>query len=328
MAKGNIVYTTYFDRGFLLKGLALHESLIRHTPKAKFWILALDKYTEKLLKRMKLRGVTVVALEDFEDRQLLAVKSLRHPVEYYWTCTPSWMLYVLKKSKAKCAVYLDADLYFYSNADRGVEEIGDKSLLTVEHRFPKGREILVKDSGRFNVAFNVFKNDKVGLACLNRWRGQCLDWCYWKHEDGKLGDQMYLDEWPKLYGKDLVISKNLGVDTAPWNVGQYKVTNKDGETYINKDMLICYHFHQFQIIGPKHFSRTLGYTLSRDVIKNIYEPFEKELTNQYEKIKKYDKNFKIKETEKDKVMLFRQRMARYFGPVYWRLKSLILWQKS
>lgn len=277
---------------------------------------------------MKPKGMTVTALQDFEDKDLLAVKPSRHPVEYYWTCTPPWILYVLKKSKAKYAVYLDSDLYFYSDADKGVKEIGDKSLLAVEHRFPKGREILAKDSGRFNVAFNVFKNDKTGISCLNRWRKQCLDWCYWRHEDGKLGDQMYLDEWPSLYGKDLVISKNLGVDTAPWNVGQYKITNKGREVYINGDKLICYHFHQFQILGPNHFSRILGYTLSRDVIKNIYEPFEKELRNQYKEIKKFDKDFSIEEAEGDKVMLFRQRLARYFGPIYWRLKSFLQWQKS
>ena len=48
----NIIYCTYFDRGFLLKGLALHESLIRHSPNARLWVLAFDKYTENLLKKM------------------------------------------------------------------------------------------------------------------------------------------------------------------------------------------------------------------------------------------------------------------------------------
>lgn len=323
MQKGEVIYCTYFDKGFLLKGLALHASLIRYNPDARLWILAFDKYTEKILKKMKLKGVTVISLSDFEDKELLAVKPTRHPVEYYWTCTPSWMLYVIKKNpRAGYVVYLDGDLYFYSDPDKGVSEIGDKSLLVVEHRFPSGREILAKDSGRFNVAFNVFKNDKVGKECLSRWRGQCLDWCYWKHEDGKLGDQMYLDEWPKLYGKNLVISKNVGVDAAPWNISQYKVTSKNGSTYINNDRLVCYHFHQFQILGPGHFSRVLGYTLSKDVVRNIYEPYEDELRRQYIEVRKYDSAYKIASTKVDEKMLFRQKLARYFGPIYWRLKGI------
>lgn len=329
MLKDNIIYCTYFDKGFLLKGLALHASLIKYKPDAKLWILAFDKYTEKILKRMRLKGVTVVALEDFEDRELLAVKPTRQPVEYYWTCTPSWILYIMKKNpSAKYVTYLDGDLYFYSDPDKGVYDIKDKSLLVVEHRFPAGREGMAKVSGRFNVAFNVFKNDEVGKKCLNRWRGQCLDWCYWKPEDGKLGDQMYLNEWPKLYGNNLIISKNVGVDAAPWNISQYKVSEKDNSVYIDNDKLVCYHFHQFQIIGPNHFSRVLGYTLSREIVKYIYEPYEEELRMQYEVVKKLDKNFKIKEIKKDRVMLFRQKLGKYFGPIYWRLKTILKWQKN
>jgi len=322
MKKEETIYCTYFDKGFLLKGLALHSSLIRYSPNAKLWILAFDKYTEKILNKMKLKGVTVVPLPDFEDKELLAVKPTRHPVEYYWTCTPSWILYIMKKGpEVKYVTYLDGDLYFYSDPDKGVSEIGNKSLLAVEHRFPVGREGMAKTSGRFNVAFNVFKNDKVGKECLKRWRVQCLDWCYWKLEDGKLGDQMYLDEWPKLYRKDLCISQNKGLDTAPWNVSQYQVAIKNRDLFIDEDRLVCYHFHQLQILSPNHFSRVLGYTLSKEAIKYIYESYEEELGRQYDKVKKFDANFIIEKAEKDKGMHLRERLARYFGPVYWRIKG-------
>jgi hypothetical protein len=323
MAKDEIAYCAYFDKGFLLKGLALHASLVKQNPDAKLWLLAFDKYTEDILKKMELKGVTVVSLLDFEDRELLAVKPTRHPVEYYWTCTPSWILYVMGKCpNVKHVVYLDADLYFYSDPGKGVSEIGDKSLLVVEHRFPKGRGGMVMNAGRFNVAFNVFKNDKIGKACLKRWRTQCLDWCYWKPEDGKLGDQMYLDEWPKVYGKDLVISENVGVDAAPWNISQYKITKKGSSIYIDEDQLVCYHFHQFQILGPNHFNRVLGYTLSKETVDNIYEPYEKELEKQYKKVKAYDKSYAIISPSTNSYQIIRQKMAKYFGPVYWRIKSL------
>lgn len=329
MKKNKIIYCTYFDKGFLLKGLALHASLIRQNPKAELWILTFDEYTEKLLKKLKLKGVTVIPLSEFEDRELLAVKSSRHPVEYYWTCTPSWVLYIFKKcSDVDKVVYLDADMLFFADPDGGVNEINNKSLLIVEHRFPESRKILEKDTGRFNVAFNVFKRSKVGIKCLERWRKQCLDWCYWKYEDGKLGDQMYLDEWPKLYGKELVISKNVGVDTAPWNVSQYAIISKNGNVFINKDRLVCYHFHQFQILGPNHFNRVLGYTLLKKAVEYIYKPYEEELRNQYAKVKKMDKSFLIEKTKQDSKMLFRQKLAKYLGPAYWKVKSLLKWARN
>lgn len=320
----NIVYCTYFDKGFLLKGLALHSSLIRNNPDAKLWILAFDVYTEKTLKKMKLKGVTVVSLRDFEDKELLAVKPTRHTVEYYWTCTPSWVLYVMKKNpKVKNVVYLDADMYFFSNPDKGVLEMGNKSLLAVEHRFPAGREGMEIVAGRFNLAFNVFKNNVIGKKCIERWKKQCLDWCYWEPDSDKLGDQKYLNEWPKLYGKELVVSKNLGLDVAPWNVSQYKIVSNGKNVYVNNDLLVCYHFHQFQILGSGHYSRVLGYTLPKAAIDLIYKPYEKELDIQYLKVKKFDSSFEIDKTKQDVKMLVWHKLAKYLGPLYWRIKSIL-----
>jgi hypothetical protein len=323
MKKDKIVYCTYFDRGFLLKGLALHESLTRYNPRAKLWILTFDVYTEKILNKIKLGGVKVIPLRSFEDKELLAVKPSRSLVEYYWTCTPSWVLYVLKKSNASCVVYLDADVYFYSDADPAVREMGRASVLAVEHRFPAIWKIMERNTGRFNVSFNAFRNDRIGIHCLNRWRKQCIDWCYWRLEDGKLGDQMYLDEWPKLYGKYLAISGNIGVNTAPWNVSQYEVSEIQNKGYVNNIPLVSYHFHQFQILSPNHFSRTLGYLLSGNTIKYIYLPYEKEIRKQFERIRKIDSDFKIEKTESDKREGFREKITRSIGPTYWRLKSLL-----
>lgn len=323
-----IVYCTYFDKAFILKGLALHNSLMTHNPDSKLWILAFDSYTERVLRRMKLKGVTVVSLKDFEDKALLTVKPTRHNVEYYWTCTPSWILYVMRKSRADFVTYLDADLLFYSNPDSGVLEIGKKSILAVEHRFPKGRESMAAGSGRFNVAFNVFKNDAEGKKCLERWRQQCLDWCYWRSEDGKLGDQMYLDEWPRLYRKSLLISKNIGVDVAPWNVSQYSVKSKNGRVYVDSAPLICYHFHTFRILSPNHFGRVMGYTLSRGAVENIYKPYEDELRRQYLFVKKIDKKFSVSPTDKDKKMLHKQGFLMHLSPVYWRVRNILEWLRS
>lgn len=323
MPKGKIIYCTYFDKGFLLKGLALHSSLVRHNPDAELWILTFDDYTEKILKKMKLRGVTVIPLRDFEDKGLLVAKKTRSNIEYMWTTTPSIPLYIFKHGSTDYVMYLDADEYFFSSANAIIDEVGNCSLLAIEHRFPKGREVLNHDLGRFNVAVNVFKKDKIGIACLTRWRKQCINWCYWKHEDGKLGDQMYLNEWPKLYGDKLVISKNLGVNAAPWNISQYSVSKKGTSIYVNDDKLVCYHFHQFQILTPEKFSRVHGYIVPKEVEDGIYTPYEKELTEQYKNLKRIDSHFEIKVPYQNPVQIFRQKLGKYLGPPYWKLKTLL-----
>jgi hypothetical protein len=324
MKSEKIIYCVYFDKNFLLKGLALYESMIKFNPEINLWILALDGYTERILKKMKLKGTTVVPLRLFEDKELLAVKKTRSAVEYYWTCSPSWLLYILKKNRnIDYVVYLDADLYFFANPDNGLDEIGKRSLLAVEHRFPKGRENMIKDDGRFNVAFNVFRNNKTGIRCLKRWRNQCLDWCYWKSEDGKLGDQMYLDEWPTLYERELVIAKNKGLDAAPWNISPYKISSKREGVYIDHERLICYHFHQFTILGPNNFSRVYVYPLSKNVVEYIYRPYEDKIRRLYKMVKRIDPEFKMKVSVPKNIELMKYRLARLIGPIYWRLRSFL-----
>ena len=42
---------------------------------------------------------------------------------------------------------------------------------------------------------------------LKWWQEKCIDWCHDYPDNGRLGDQKYLDEWPKLFRKYIHISK-------------------------------------------------------------------------------------------------------------------------
>ena len=84
---------------------------------------------------------------------------------------------------------------FRDNPDKIFKEIGNSSIAIIEHRFStpfKNLEI----NGKFCVEWNTFRRDKEGMKCLGSWKNQCLEWCYYKLEEGKMGDQKYLDNWP------------------------------------------------------------------------------------------------------------------------------------
>lgn len=321
--KKGVAYCTYFDKNYLIKGLCLHTSLLRHNPNVNLHILCMDDYTKDILIKMHLKGVTLISLNTFEDKELLKIKSSRSLVEYYWTCTPSLPLYIFKNNPhIEKVIYLDADIYFYSSINPALEELGNKSILTVEHRYPKGQETRAKTSGIFNVGFQIFNRDRESLKCLERWRKQCLKWCYWRVEDGKLGDQLYLNEWPSLY-KNLIISQNLGINAAPWNITQFEVKKRDNYVYIDEDKLICYHFHQYNIISEHNFEYSSGYRLSKDLIKYIYKPYEEEIKILIKLIKSIDKEFKIISPKKNMKENIRKYLIKLFGPVYWNLLSIL-----
>jgi hypothetical protein len=134
-------FCTLFDSNYLTRGIAMYESLIKFSKGFHLYILALDKKTEAVLERLGLGNITLVRMKDFEDEELLNIKKDREKGEYCWTCTPSIILYILQKYGLPYCTYLDADLYFFSDPQVLVDELGEESVSIIEHRYTKGIKI-------------------------------------------------------------------------------------------------------------------------------------------------------------------------------------------
>lgn len=248
-------FCTLFDSNYLVKGLAMLRSLKLRCGAAYVYVLCMDKLTRQILEQLNLADVKCLSLEDVEDDALLAVKPGRSVAEYCWTLSPCLPWYLLTAHpEIQEIVYLDADLYFYSSVDPLFEEIGKNSISIIEHRFPdifKSMEI----NGRFCVEWVGFKRDDQGLACLKHWRKQCLEWCFHRLEAGRMGDQKYLDQWPSTYSS-LCILQHPGAGIAPWNYSGHVYENDSrGRILIDRQPLIFYHFHQFQLLTNGKFDR-------------------------------------------------------------------------
>ena len=247
-------FCTYFDRNYLARGLALYESLRQHCRRPfVLWILCFDDETYDILARLNLPGVRLISQQAFEasDEALVRAKADRSRVEYYWTCTPSLPLYVLQHDpEVELITYLDADLCFYSDPRPIYDELGDGSILIVEHRFSPEYAHLATTSGIYNVGLLAFRSDEHGLACLRWWRERCLEWCYIRFDDGRFGDQKYLDDWPKRFDR-LVVLQHKGAGLAPWNLTRYAIDAGLGRVTVDSVPLIFYHYHSFQYVSPK-----------------------------------------------------------------------------
>src|SRR6266700_3623980 len=106
-------FVTLFDSWFLPQGLALHSSLEQHAGAYTLWILCVDDDAERVLKRLALPNVRLLALANAETPELLRVKAARTRAEYCWTLTPVAPRLVFDADVgAKRVTYVDADLWF------------------------------------------------------------------------------------------------------------------------------------------------------------------------------------------------------------------------
>jgi Nucleotide-diphospho-sugar transferase len=216
-----IYFCTLFDSNYLARGLVTYESLMSATEgSAHLYVFAFDDLCLTTLKALNLPNLTVISLAEFEDEDLLRIKPTRSRGEYCWTCTSSTIHYCINKFDLPHCIYIDADMVFYKNPQVLLDEMPPSAnVLITEHRYTPQYD-KSKLSGKYCVQFMYFDNSENGKKVLNWWRERCLEWCFNRHEDGKFGDQKYLDDWLERF-KGVHSLQHLGGGLAPWNVQQF-----------------------------------------------------------------------------------------------------------
>ncbi|MFO0508323.1 MAG: glycosyl transferase [bacterium] len=273
-------YCTLFDSFYLSRGLALYYSLKETTPNFRLYVFPFDKKTASVLQDMKLENLLVVEQDEFENDELRKIKTERTRGEYCWTCTPVIIDFCIQNFNLSQCTYLDADLFFFSSANKLIDEMGTRSVLITDHRYtPKYDQS--KTSGKYCVQFVSFKNNEAGLKVLNWWKDACIEWCFDRYEDGKFGDQKYLDDWPKRF-VGIYDLPNEGAGLAPWNIQQYEIVSSDeplrvrNKTTSQDWLVVFYHFHWLRFLDEKRVDMGT-YTLSLKVKDVIYQRYIKKL---------------------------------------------------
>ena len=235
----------------------------------------MDKSSYSFLTNLDLLNVELIKIQDFEknDKALAKAKKNRSIVEYYFTCTPSIILYVLNNfENIDQITYLDADLFFYSDPNKVFLEIGDSSIAIIEHRYFKRYKKMIK-YGIYNVGWMTFRNNKNAYQALSWWRNSCNEWCYKKLENGKYADQKYLDNWEKKF-TDVKIIKNKGANLATWNIENYKIVKNYESIMIDDDSLVFFHFHGFKRLLFDFYTPGYSQTHATKIIRDqIYKPY-------------------------------------------------------
>jgi len=250
----HIDFCTIFNHHYLSRALAMYKSLERTCDSFHVYAYVIDDISLQFFNTANYPNITVLPIKNVEDEALLAVKNERTIGEYCWTCTPSLILHSIEKYNLQHCTYIDADLFFYQNPKILIEEMGDASVLITPHNFSSEYLDALK-FGKYCIQFMTFKNDEYGMKALKWWREACINWCYNRLEDGKFGDQLYLDDWLTRFEKIHELKQEGTL--APWNNASYDLLEIDKKPFVvnkktkQKSPLIFYHFHGFKFIEER-----------------------------------------------------------------------------
>ena len=153
--------------------------------------------------------------------------------------------------------YLDADLFFFDDHKILIDEFlqSGKHVLVTEHAFaPEYSENRVY--GRFCVQFMTFRRTDEGMQILHWWQDRCAEWCFARLEDGKFGDQKYLDSWPTIFGTEIHILEQSDRTVATWNVAHLS-------KMLGRVRPVFFHFHGLRVISKNWSVLHIMYRIGR-----------------------------------------------------------------
>ncbi|MBT4662337.1 MAG: glycosyl transferase [Candidatus Marinimicrobia bacterium] len=259
-------FVTLFDLLFLPQGLALHQSMERHAGHYTLWILCMDDELHEILSEIKLTNVQLLQLSLLETKELKQVKLDRSVGEYCWTTTPFAPKFVFDSDPSvERVTYLDADLWFRKSPAQIFQEFdkSGKAVLITDHAYSPEYDLSEK-SGQYCVQFTTFTREG-GETVRKWWEDRCIEWCYARFEDGKFGDQKYLDDWPERFPEQVHVLSNQSWTLAPWNANRFPYSNG-----------IFWHFHELRL--TEKYSKlmvqfTTSYSIPSITRKQIYDPY-------------------------------------------------------
>lgn len=265
---------TLFDFSYASRALTLLRSLERFGVDYRLWAICVDQAAADLLREIGAENVEVLAPDDWETDQMKVLRSTRTREEYCWSLTPfSFEIVFSRQVESDFVVYVDADLWFARDPTALLNAIRRDNLgaYITEHAFSQRSSHLEK-FGRFNVQF-LAMNRTAGSAILGEWQRQCFEWCFAREEDGKFGDQKYLDDWPAKFGSLVEIGTPSSAFQGPWNAERFSF-----------DLAVTYHFSSFRLLHGKLVKLAGGgYVLPPAHVENLYIPYIKEI-RQVEKL--------------------------------------------
>lgn len=276
-------YCTLFDSGYLVRGLAMYNSMIDTGEDFTLFVFAFDDECYDVLSKLNLPRLKPISLNDFENERLLKIKQTRTRGEYCWTCSCFSILHVLTQYNVPEVTYLDSDLFFFNKPQILLDEFHEsgKDVLLTKHRYTPMYD-QSELSGIYCVQFMTFKNNANGLNVLNWWCDRCEEWCYNRAEDGKFGDQKYLDDWMTRFNccHELI---HIGGGVAPWNIQQYDVVHGPK---VNGVPVVFFHFHALKWLDYDTFDLSI-YRLKKSDKINIFYPYIRKLQETYDFINEY-----------------------------------------
>lgn len=218
-------------------GLAsiLEQSIKKYFTDFDFYIVVADDVDEDL--KPLLPSNVIVAHENLTIKEeLWRDMSFKYDItEFCTSIKPASFKYFFSKGYDKC-IYLDPDICFFSSIGIIYDMLDEKSIVLTPHLTRLENvfggdftEKGVMQTGVFNLGFCGLRRNNITEELVNWWYSRLTTMCFNNVSKGLFTDQKWMDLIPCYFGENVTISRNLGLNVAPWNFHEREIFVDSGE---------------------------------------------------------------------------------------------------
>jgi hypothetical protein len=248
---------TITARNYLSLALTLGDSVARHHPEARFTVCVADG-VDGIPTTPRHPGHQFLDVVDLLPQEALDDLAFKYNITEFCTAVkPAVFRRIFDSEPATSLVYyLDPDTHLYGRLDPIVDGSTGKTLYLAphlldcrvadDHPYPEYKHLW---EGIFNLGFCAIRRTAAAERVLQWWDARLRDYCYADFTDGLHTDQKWMDYAPAFFRSELQVVDHYGVNTAHWNLGERRLSERNGATFANDDSLIFFHFSGFDFTG-------------------------------------------------------------------------------
>jgi hypothetical protein len=281
---------TICSNNYLPQARVLRNTLKENNPEYQFFYFLVDRPLHTVDYKTDLIS-EVIPIEDIGIPEFDALWKKYNIIELNTSVKASAFRYLINR-------FPEADLLFYFDPDIAVltplkyleTQLETNEFILTPHILQpmalseqRPNEYDFMNFGLYNLGFLGLKNTtQIRDKFLPWWEERLLELCYINTTKGLFVDQLWMTLVPVLFEKVGVL-KHPGLNVAPWNIQERKISFNEGKYMINIDHeLVFYHFSSYKERNPE----ALFYNYERnnalmgdEVLEALYKWYHQQLTS-------------------------------------------------
>ena len=249
---------TLCSNNYLAQAKSLGDSLKLKNPDYQFFIGLLDIISTEIDYETEI-GYPLILSNEIGIPYFDDLWKKYNIIEFNTCVKPFYFQYFIKKFKPlNYLFYIDPDILILNDLtiiEREFDETS-KILLTPHILSPiplDGKtpaENLFLNYGIFNLGFLGLKNPELSGHFLDWWKERTYHLGFDKTAEGLFVDQLWFNLVPVFF-KNVKISKHPGLNMAPWNLHERKLSGDDSVLFRDQSFpLVFYHFSKYNRSDP------------------------------------------------------------------------------